>query len=161
MCSPANIASRRLSTRARGPARRADQRLVGEPVLGEVEVEAGAVGDEALAALRVGGEEVAQMVSRSSAKCAPAPARQARWRSPGHRSRARPDLRLDRLQHLVPRLGEARLALLLQPLGEASTSTPARWNRASTSSESPPSAGTTLPTSPWSAKACRSAPASC
>ena len=37
------------------------QRLVGDPVLREVEVEAGAVGDQALAALRVGGEEVAQV----------------------------------------------------------------------------------------------------
>ncbi len=37
------------------------QGLVGDPVLGEVEEEAGAVGDQALAALGVGVEEVAQM----------------------------------------------------------------------------------------------------
>ncbi len=38
-----------------------DHRLVGDPVLREVEVEAGAVGDQPLAARRVGVEEVAQL----------------------------------------------------------------------------------------------------
>jgi hypothetical protein len=39
------------------------QRLVADPVLGEVEVEAGAVGDQPLAALGVGGEEIAQVLA--------------------------------------------------------------------------------------------------
>ena len=62
MCSPANIASRRSSTpRSAGQLAEQQQRLVGDPVLGEVEVEAGALGDQPLAALGVGGEELAQM----------------------------------------------------------------------------------------------------
>ena len=46
---------------ARQPAEQ-QQRLVGDPVLREVEVEAGALGHQPLPPLRVGGEEVAQVL---------------------------------------------------------------------------------------------------
>ena len=83
-------------------------------------MEAGAVGDEPLAALGVGGEEVAQVrvldlgevllqrLPGGTPRAAPAPLAHARA----------PTLRLDRLQHLVPGLGEGLLALLLEALGE-------------------------------------------
>ena len=44
-----------------GEAAQQHHRLVGDPVLGEVEVKAGALGDQPLTARRVGGEEIAQV----------------------------------------------------------------------------------------------------
>ncbi len=62
MCSPANIASRRPSTSALlGELDQQLQRLVGDAVLGVVEEQPGALGDQALAAVWVLGEELAQV----------------------------------------------------------------------------------------------------
>ena len=67
-----------------------DQRLVGDPVLGEVEVEAGAVGDQPLAALGVLGEEVAQVACRRSRRSASrAPSRRRRAAQRGDFAHAR------------------------------------------------------------------------
>ena len=84
MCSPANIASRRSSTpHSLASSAEQQQRLVGDPVLGEVEVEAGAVGDQPLAALRVGGEEVAQVLALDLGEVLlAAPARRAAGAAP-------------------------------------------------------------------------------
>ncbi len=136
MCSPANIASRRSSTpRSRASCAEQHHRLVGDPVLGEVEVEAGAVGDQALAALGVGGEEVAQVPALDLGEVAlerlpggrlPQFAH-CRWsvapirdRLTGGRSVTgeRSALGLDRLEQVVPGLDEGLLALLLEPLGQ-------------------------------------------
>ena len=63
MCSPAEHRFAALLDPAlAGQLAEQHQRLVGDPVLREVEVEAGAVGDQALAPLGVGGEEVAQVL---------------------------------------------------------------------------------------------------
>ena len=68
------------------------QRLVGDPVLGEVEVEAGALGDQALAALGVGGEEVAQVGAADLLVVGlqRAPRRAARAAAPASLTRPRP-----------------------------------------------------------------------
>ena len=62
MCSPANIASRRCGTA--GLLRQLDQqphRLVGDAVLGVVEVDALGLGRQPLAAARIGREQLAQV----------------------------------------------------------------------------------------------------
>ena len=89
------------------------QRLVDDPVLREVEVEAGAVGDEALAARRVGVEEVAQVAVGSSAWW-----RSSACQAPVSRSSLTLVLFLDRAEQLAPGLVEGLLALLLEPGGE-------------------------------------------
>ena len=62
MCSPRNIASRRSATpHSSASCAEQPQRLVGDPVLGVVEEEAGALGDQPRAALGVLGEEVAEV----------------------------------------------------------------------------------------------------
>ena len=62
MCSPRNIASRRSATpHSVGQGGQQREGLVGDPVLRVVEVEADGLGGQALAALGIGGEQVAQV----------------------------------------------------------------------------------------------------
>ena len=140
MCSPReHRVAALLDPALLGQLAEQQQRLVGDPVLGEVEVEAGALGDQALAALGVGGEEVAQVlpldlgvVPLERLPGGPPPETGpslilplsgalhmalSRKRRTGSSCRC-PGLRLDRLQQLVPGLGEGVLALLLQPRGQ-------------------------------------------
>jgi hypothetical protein len=101
-----------------------DHRLVRDPVLGEVEVEAGAVGDQPLAARRVGLEKVAQVAladlgmvalqrppsrpghqithSKTTLRCSLSAYNREKEQRNGLGSCAGSELRLDRLQHLVP-----------------------------------------------------------
>ncbi len=149
----------RLDAALAGQLAEQDQRLVSYTVLGEVEVEAGAVGDEALAAFGVGGEELAQVGVGDLGVVA-----------------------LQRRPGLAPAQRTVASAALTRALRAAtrssSASRPTTWRtppcpppvgarparrcrsrrsrtRASTCSASPPSAGTGSPTSPWSANACR------
>ena len=77
MCSPRNIASRRSAHAALvGELREQPQRLVGDPVLRVVEEEAGALGDQPLAAAGVLGEQLAQVpLGRSRRGASRGPAR--------------------------------------------------------------------------------------
>ena len=163
MCSPREhrLAALRRRRDSRASSAEQHQRLVGDPVLREVEVEAGAVGDQPLAALGVGGEEVAQVaLARSGGVVAPASA------SPGRRARAA--ARLDASAQLDDArareeiesssssqdLSKDSLPSLLEAFGERVDVDPGLAELASgPRSASPPSAGSGSPTSPWSAKA--------
>ncbi len=62
MCSPRNIASRRSATpHSLGELGQQLQGLVGDPVLRVVEVEPGALGDQALPPFRIVGEELTKV----------------------------------------------------------------------------------------------------
>ena len=124
MCSPANIASRRScdAALARRASPSSTQRLVGDPVLRVVEVEAGAVGDEPLAALRVAGEEVAQVAvaraRRGGARAPPRPAsRSGRSRADRSAACSRSSDSIDSSSSCQD-LSKASLALLLEPGGQ-------------------------------------------
>ena len=131
----------RASPRLLGQLAEQHHRLVGDPVLGEVEVEAGAVGDQPLAALGVGSEELAQVgVADLLRSGAPAPSRR------GAPAAARCTLTPAARTAIVFSSSFQDLTKLFLPsswrrAASASTSIPAASNSASTRSASPPSGG--------------------
>ena len=134
------------------------QRLVGDPVLREVEEEPGAVGDQPLAALFVGGEEVAQVVLADLGEVgleAP-PGGGLAQRAPGVAPPPEPPPRACRRSSSAVRSRPCRSSLCPRPgaAGRAprgrsrplrTLSAPARRCR--------PHGSIRSPTSPWSAKA--------
>ena len=124
--SPANIASPAPATPASSAsARAAAQRLVGDAVLGVVEVEAGALGDQSLAAAGVGGEQLAQVpphrrrslpLRLGAARSAPMPGGGSRGAAAARGRQPRPELQASWRRGLDDALGrEPELALdLLQ-----------------------------------------------
>ena len=158
MRSPRNIASMR-SARPDSSAscEQQPQRLVGDAVLGVVEVEAGALGGQALAAPRVAGEQVAQVpVARSPRDAARAPSRQdARCSASALvgslAARERRALLVDVGHEVVPGLDEALSRVGLE-LGRQRVDVDAglRELRPAWRRQSPPSAGIGCAGGPWS-----------
>ena len=159
MCSPANIASRRASTprsRASSPSR-----ITVSSVIRFLEKSRWRPAPSATRRsprVGVGGEELAQVgVARSRRGGAPAPARPPPGAGSARASLTRAPRPATRSSSASRPTTWRRPALpsSWRRAASASTSIPALSNWASTSSASPPSAGTGSPTSPWSAKACR------
>ena len=128
--------------------------LVGDPVLGVVEVQSGGLGDEPLAALadrrRTGRADAGRDAPRS---VSPTPStRRARPAARSCSERRRPDRRSASTMsfHESVKLF-APSDWSLAP--RAATSTPAASNSASVASASPPSVGIGASTAPWSWKA--------
>ena len=131
MRSPRNIASvrsREPDSSASSTSRR--ERLVGDPVLRVVEVEAGGLGGQPLAAPRIVGEQVAEVDARGSRRgAARAPSRPGRRSGRCLRPRSRASAALfcvDRWHQVVPRRRRSSSApSVCSFAASASTSIPA------------------------------------
>ena len=120
-------------------------RLVGDPVLRVVEIQAGALGDQPLAPRRVGGEQVAQMQILDVLVVPAQPLPASALGQGGHAATAATwsSIRLNRSSHALTKL---RAPSDWSVAASASTSMPADSNWASVASASPPSAAIGLPT---------------